>query len=64
MNAEIIPGYKIFTDATADFPAGMPAGMPRVAIIPMEVMAGDDSFLYGPGGNLTVEQFYAMQRGG
>ncbi len=64
MNAEIIPGYKIFTDATADFPAGMAAGMPRVEIIPMEVTAGSDSFLYGPGGNLTVAQFYAMQRGG
>lgn len=64
VNAGALPDYRIFTDATADFPAGIPTGMPRVAIIPMEVTAGGDSFLYGPGRNLTIERFYAMQRGG
>ena len=30
----------------------------------MEVMVGDRSYTYGPGGDLTVEQFYAEQRAG
>lgn len=64
MSYKIIPNYKIFTDATADFSSSMLQGLPRVEIIPMEVTVGDDSFLYGPGSNLSVRQFYAMQRGG
>ena len=64
MRYKIIPDYKIFTDATADFGSSMLEGLPRIEVIPMEVTVGDDSFLYGPGGNLTNEQFYAMQRGG
>lgn len=61
---KIISDYKIFTDATADFSSGMLQGLPRIEVIPMEVTVGDDSFLYGPGGNLSAKQFYAMQRGG
>ena len=38
--------------------------LPRIEVIPMEVTVGDDSFLYGLGGTLSVKQFYAMQRGG
>ena len=64
MSYKIIPDYKIFTDATADFSSSMLQGLPRVEIIPMEVTVGDDNFLYGPGSNLSVRQFYAMQRGG
>ena len=51
---KIIPDYKIFTDATADFSSSMLQGLPRVEIIPMEVTVGDDNFLYGPGSNLSV----------
>lgn len=64
MTYKIIPDYKIFTDATADLSPSLLQGLPRVDIIPMEVTVGDDSFLYGPGSNLSVKQFYAMQRGG
>lgn len=64
MSYKIIPNYRIFTDATADFSSDMMVGLPRVEVIPMEVTVGDDHFLYGPGGNLSVKQFYAMQRGG
>ncbi|MBP3650923.1 MAG: DegV family protein [Clostridia bacterium] len=59
-----MPDYKIFTDATADFSSSMLQGLPRVEVIPMEVTVGDDVFLYGSGNNLSVQQFYAMQRGG
>lgn len=64
MSYKIIPDYKIFTDATADFCSSMLDGLPRIEVIPMEVTVGDDSFLYGPGSTLSVKQFYAMQRGG
>ena len=64
MSYKIIPDYKIFTDATADFCPSMLEGLPRIEVIPMEVTVGDDSFLYGPGSTLSVKQFYAMQRGG
>jgi DegV family protein with EDD domain len=58
-------GYKIFTDATADFSADMLRRYPLVEIIPMEVTVGGENFQYGgKGGNLTVKRFYAMQREG
>ncbi len=38
--------------------------IPDVNIISMEVTVGEDSFLYGPGGNLDIKQFYARQRSG
>jgi len=60
----IIPDYRIFTDATADFGPGMLNDLPRIEVIPMEVSVGDDRFLYGPGGNLSVKQFYDMLRSG
>ncbi len=56
--------YQIFSDATADACPSMMAGLPPVTIIPMEVTLGDEPYTYGPGGNLTVEQFYAAQRAG
>lgn len=56
--------YQIYSDATADTCPSMLEGLPRAEIIPMEVMLGDRPYTYGPGGNLTVEQFYAEQRAG
>lgn len=60
----ILPAYTIFTDATADLNDRMMDGLPRVEIIPMEVEFGADSYTFGPCGNITVQQFYAMQRAG
>lgn len=56
--------YQIFTDATADFEETLLHGLPHLEIIPMEVMIGDEVYTYGPNGNLTVSQFYKMQREG
>ena len=57
-------GYRIFTDATADLTPGMLAIMPGVTVLPMELTLGGRSYTYGPGGNITVEEFYAAQRAG
>lgn len=57
-------GYQIFTDATADLCPEMLEALPAVTFIPMEVELGGSSYTYGPGGNLTAEQFYAAQRTG
>ena len=56
--------YQIFTDATADMSEEMLEGYPKLEIIPMQVEVGGEQFLFGPGGNLTVKQFYEMQRSG
>ena len=56
--------YQIYSDATADTCPSMREGLLTAEIIPMEVMVGDRSYTYGPGGDLTVEQFYAEQRAG
>ncbi len=53
--------YRIFTDATADFPGELPA---NVTVIPMAVNVGGQDFLYGPGGNLSTDQFYSYLRNG
>ena len=57
-------GYQIYSDATADTCPSMREGLLPAEIIPMEVTIGDRSYTYGPGGDLTVEQFYAEQRAG
>lgn len=57
-------GYQMFTDATADLCDGLLAGLPHIEIVPMKVLVGDTEFLYGPEGNLSVDEFYAMQREG
>lgn len=57
-------GYQIFADTTADLCPEMLAGLPPVRFIPMEVDIGGRRYLYGPGGDLTVEAFYALQRAG
>ena len=56
--------YQIFTDVTADLCPEMLAGLPPVAFIPMEVTVGEEPCTYGPGGELSVERFYAAQRSG
>ena len=56
--------YQIYSDATADICPSMREGLLTAEIIPMEVTIGDRSYTYGPGGDLTVEQFYAEQRAG
>ena len=57
-------GYQIFTDATADLNEELLSGLPELEIIPMEVMVGGGVYTYGPKGNLTVHQFYKMQKEG
>ena len=56
--------YQIITDATADYSVEMLDGLPALEVIPMDVNVGDDSYKYGPGGNLKIEDFYAMLRSG
>ena len=56
--------YRIFTDATADMSNEMFKDIPQIEIIPMEVLVGDETYTYGPLGNLTVGEFYRMQRDG
>ena len=57
-------GYQLFSDMTADVSEALMRGMPEVAYVPMQVELGGESFTYGPGSSLTVEQFYAEQRAG
>ena len=56
--------YQIFTDATADLCESMLKNLPSVEIIPMQVEIGGQEYTYGPGGNLTTELFYHLQREG
>jgi len=57
-------GYQIFADVTADMCPEMLAGLPPVQLIPMEVEIDGRSYTYGPGGDLTVQEFYTLQREG
>ena len=57
-------GYRLVTDATADLNPHLYEGLPEVVIIPMDVMIGEESYLYGPGGNLDLKTFYAKLREG
>lgn len=56
--------YQLFSDVTADVSAEMMAGLPEVKMLSMAVEIGDMEYLYGPGGNLSVSEFYALQRSG
>ena len=56
--------YQIFTDATADMNENMLAAFPALHTIPMHVNLGGQEYLYGPGGNLDIKEFYTRQRGG
>ncbi len=64
MSCTVIPNYRIFTDATADFAPGTLADLPRISVIPMEVAFDGRTYLCGAKGNLPVGRFYAMQREG
>ena len=55
-------GYKLFSDVTADVSEELMRGMPEVELVPMQVELGGENYTYGPGGDLTVEHFYAEQR--
>lgn len=56
--------YQIFCDVTADQCPEMMEGLPPVTVIPMDVESGGKNYTYGPGGNLTAGEFYALQRQG
>lgn len=56
--------YQIFTDATADMSESMLFGWPSVQIIPMQVNIGEHEYRYGPGGDITIDEFYRKQRRG
>lgn len=56
--------YQIFTDATADISVDMMAQMPETRVIPMNVEIGGREYIYGPGGTITVKEFYRLQREG
>ena len=56
--------YQIFTDATADLSEEMMAGLPHVEVVPMRLQIDGQEYTYGPGGNITAEEFYAAQRAG
>ena len=57
-------GYQIFTDATADMSESMTFGWPSVRILPMQVHIGERNYQYGPHGDITVNEFYRLQRSG
>ena len=57
-------GYNLFSDVTADVSEELMRGMPEVELVPMQVELGGENYIYGPGGDLTVEHFYAEQRAG
>ena len=56
--------YQIITDATADMVPEMLVGLPEVQVIPMGVTLGEKAYTYGPGGDITVEEFYDERRDG
>ncbi len=56
--------YQLFTDATADLPGRLPPGLPPVEIIPMQVEIDGREYTYGPNGNISVKEFYQLQRNG
>ncbi|HHU02915.1 MAG: DegV family protein [Christensenellales bacterium] len=56
--------YQIITDATADLSAGIIKEVPNIKIIPMEVEIGGKNYSYGPKGDISIEEFYRLQRKG
>ena len=56
--------YQLFSDVTADVSAEMMAELPEVKMLSMAVEIGDREYLYGPDGNLSVTEFYALLRAG
>ena len=56
--------YQIITDATADLNDELLSGLPEVRIIPMNVQVNGREYLFGPGGNIDCDEFYAFLRDG
>jgi len=56
--------YQIITDATADLNEELLTGLPEVKIIPMNVQVNGIEYLFGPGGNIECDEFYAFLRSG
>lgn len=54
--------YRLITDATADLSPEMLQH--DCTIIPMEIVVDDTLYSYGPGGNITIEEFYSLLRSG
>lgn len=52
--------YQIITDATAD----MDWSLWDVCVIPMEVRLGQLTYLYGPNGTISIDDFYKEQQAG
>ena len=56
--------YRIFTDATADLTDEFMEGLPAVTVIPMQVEIAGREYTYGPGGDITPDEFYTLQKEG
>ncbi len=56
--------YQIITEATSDLTDTMMEGLPFVEVIPMQLEMEGKEYMYGPGGNISAEEFYALQRAG
>lgn len=56
--------YQLITDATADMFEEIFQEVPELDLIPMEVILDGEARTYGPGGDLTVEDFYRALRAG
>lgn len=56
--------YQIFADATSDLSNEMLSALPHIEILPMDIEIDGAIYTYGPSGNLTVKEFYEMQRAG
>lgn len=63
-NQTTAQGYRLITDATADLTPEMIAGLPDIAVIPMEIVIEGTAYTYGPGGSITVDEFYRELRKG
>lgn len=56
--------YQLITDATADVSLEILNEIPELEIIPMEIILDGEARVYGPGGNLSAEEFYEGLRQG
>lgn len=56
--------YQLITDATADMSEEIFREIPELDMIPMEVILDGEAKTYGPGGDLSVEDFYQALRQG
>ncbi len=56
--------YQIFADVTSDLSDEMLSALPHIEILPMDIEIDGDIYTYGPSGNLSIKEFYKMQRAG